>query len=428
MVQNKGNQLENLNTPLLVSVLAFLFVMSAFFAAAETGLMAANPYRLKHLAKTSFSARVAENLLQYPERLLSIISIGANFANISISVLLTYLATQYFDGAEDLFFTILVTLGSIIIAEIPPKTLAAIFPEKVSIFCAIPLMVTFYLCFPLIWATYWLSNLILRIFGVSTQQKMGGALSKEELKTAVFEAGKKLPRKHRAMMLSIIDLEQIAIDEIMVPKNDIVGINIEDDWEDIIYQLESCQHTVLPIYKNELNHTIGLVHIKNVMNLMASNKFDKNSFIEAIDDAYFVPEGTSLAIQLINFQKSKRRQALVVNEYGDVIGLVALEDILEEIVGEYTTDLVSTRKDIMPQSDGSILVDGSINVRFLNRTMGWELPTTGAKTLSGLIIDLLEFIPDNNVCLMVGNYPTEVMQTQNNRVKTVRIYPELTDN
>lgn len=427
MVQNKGNQLNDLNTPLLVSVLAFLFLLSAFFSAAEIGFMAANPYRLKHLTKTSLAARTAEGLLKYPERLLSVILIGNNFANISISVILTYLATQYFDGAEDLVFTILVTLGSIVIAEVPPKTLATIFPERVALISAIPLRITLYLVFPLVWMTYGLSNLFLRLFGVSMSQKSGGALSKEELKTAVFEAGKKLPRKHRAMMLSIIDLEQIAIDEIMVPKNDIVGINIEDDWEDIMSQLESCQHTVLPIYKNELNHTIGLVHIKDIMNLMASNKFDKNSFKDSIDDAYFVPEGTSLAIQLINFQKSKRRQALVVNEYGDVIGLVALEDILEEIVGEYTTDLINTRKDIISQPDGSILVDGSMNVRFLNRTMGWELPTTGAKTLSGLIIDLLEFIPDNNVCLMVGNYPTEVMQTQNNRVKTVRIYPELTN-
>jgi Mg2+/Co2+ transporter CorB len=411
--------------PLLVSMLVFLFILSAFFAAAETGLMAANPYRLKHLAKTSLAARTAENLLKYPERLLSVILIGNNFANISISVILTFLATQYFDGAEDLFFTIFVTLISIIVAEVPPKTLAAIFPERVSLISAIPITIILYLFFPLIWATYGLSNMILKLFGVSMSQKSGGALSKEELKTAVFEAGKKLPRKHRAMMLSIIDLEQIAIDEIMVPKNDIVGINIEEDWEDIIHQLESCQHTVLPIYKNELNHTLGLVHIKDIMNLMASNKFDKSSFKEAIDDAYFVPEGTSLAMQLINFQKSKRRQALVVNEYGDVIGLVALEDILEEIVGEYTTDLISTRKDIMPQKDGSILVDGSINVRFLNRTMGWELPTTGGKTLSGLIIDLLEFIPDSNICLMVGKYPTEVMQTQHNRIKTVRIFPEL---
>lgn len=413
------------NLPLLVSFLIFLFLLTAFFSAAEIGFMAANPYRLKHLAKTSFAAHSAETLLQHPEKLLSVILIGNNFANISISVILTFLATQYFDGAEDLIFTILITLGSIIIAEVPPKTIAAIFPERIAIFAAIPIRITLFIFYPLVWVTYALNNLILKVFGISISQKSGSALSKEELKTAVFEAGKKLPRKHRAMMLSIIDLEQIAIDEIMVPKNDIVGINIEDDWEDIVSQLESCQHTVLPIYENELNHTLGLVHIKDIMNLMAANNFDKNSFKEAIDEAYFVPERTSLAVQLINFQKNKRRQALVVNEYGDVIGLVALEDILEEIVGEYTTDLISTRKDITPQKDGSILVDGSINVRFLNRTMGWELPITSSKTLSGLIIDLLEFIPENHLCLMVGKYPTEVMQTQQNRIKTVRIYPEL---
>ncbi len=425
MVQNKGENLNILSLPVLISLLVFLFSMSAFFSAAEIGFMAANPYRLKHLAKTSFAANTAEALLKYPERLLSVILIGNNFANISISVILTVLATQYFDGAEDLIFTILVTLGSIIIAEVPPKTIAAIFPERVAIVAAVPVRITLFLFFPLVWTTYALSNMILKVFGISMSQKSGGALSKEELKTAVFEAGKKLPRKHRAMMLSIIDLEQITIDEIMVPKNDIVGINIEEDWDDIISQLESCQHTVFPIYKNELNHTLGLVHIKNIMNLMASKTFDKTTFKEAIDEAYFVPEGTSLAMQLINFQKNKRRQALVVNEYGDVIGLVALEDILEEIVGEYTTDLITTRKDITPQPDGSILVDGSINVRFLNRTMGWELPLTGSKTLSGLIIELLEFIPESHTCLMVGTYPTEVIQTQNNRIKTVKIFPEL---
>ncbi len=417
-----------LNSPILIALLTCLFALSAFFAAAETGLMAANPYRLKHLAKTSLAAKAAERLLLYPERLLSVILIGNNFANISISVILTFLATHYFDGAEDLFFTVFLTLLSIIIVEVPPKTLAAIFPERVSLICAIPITILMYVFFPLIWATYGLSNVILKLFGVKMSQKSSGALSKEELKTAVFEAGKKLPRKHRAMMLSIIDLEQITIDEIMVPKNDIVGINIEDDWEDIVAQLESCQHTMLPIYKNELNQTIGLVHIKNIMNLMASHKFNKTTFKDAIDGAYFVPEGTSLAMQLINFQKSKRRQALVVNEYGDVIGLVVLEDILEEIVGEYTTDLIHTRKDIIPQKDGSILVDGSINVRFLNRTMGWDLPTASTKTLSGLIIELLDSIPDSNLCLMLGNYPTEVMQTQDHRIKTVRIFPGLVKN
>ena len=417
-----------LNSPVLIALLTCLFALSAFFAAAETGLMAANPYRLKHLAKTSLAAKAAERLLLYPERLLSVILIGNNFANISISVILTFLATHYFDGAEDLFFTVFLTLLSIIIVEVPPKTLAAIFPERVSLICAIPITILMYVFFPLIWATYGLSNVILKLFGVKMSQKSSGALSKEELKTAVFEAGKKLPRKHRAMMLSIIDLEQITIDEIMVPKNDIVGINIEDDWEDIVAQLESCQHTMLPIYKNELNQTIGLVHIKNIMNLMASHKFNKTTFKDAIDGAYFVPEGTSLAMQLINFQKSKRRQALVVNEYGDVIGLVVLEDILEEIVGEYTTDLIHTRKDIIPQKDGSILVDGSINVRFLNRTMGWDLPTASTKTLSGLIIELLDSIPDSNLCLMLGNYPTEVMQTQDHRIKTVRIFPGLVKN
>ncbi len=417
-----------LNSPILIALLTCLFALSAFFAAAETGLMAANPYRLKHLAKTSLAAKAAERLLLYPERLLSVILIGNNFANISISVILTFLATHYFDGAEDLFFTVFLTLLSIIIVEVPRKTLAAIFPERVSLICAIPITILMYVFFPLIWATYGLSNVILKLFGVKMSQKSSGALSKEELKTAVFEAGKKLPRKHRAMMLSIIDLEQITIDEIMVPKNDIVGINIEDDWEDIVAQLESCQHTMLPIYKNELNQTIGLVHIKNIMNLMASHKFNKTTFKDAIDGAYFVPEGTSLAMQLINFQKSKRRQALVVNEYGDVIGLVVLEDILEEIVGEYTTDLIHTRKDIIPQKDGSILVDGSINVRFLNRTMGWDLPTASTKTLSGLIIELLDSIPDSNLCLMLGNYPTEVMQTQDHRIKTVRIFPGLVKN
>ena len=263
-----------LNSPILIALLTCLFALSAFFAAAETGLIAANPYRLKHLAKTSLAAKAAERLLLYPERLLSVILIGNNFANISISVILTFLATHYFDGAEDLFFTVFLTLLSIIIVEVPPKTLAAIFPERVSLICAIPITILMYVFFPLIWATYGLSNVILKLFGVKMSQKSSGALSKEELKTAVFEAGKKLPRKHRAMMLSIIDLEQITIDEIMVPKNDIVGINIEDDWEDIVAQLESCQHTMLPIYKNELNQTIGLVHIKNIMNLMASHKFN----------------------------------------------------------------------------------------------------------------------------------------------------------
>lgn len=415
----------SLNLHFLITSLIILLFLTAFFAAAETGMMALNPYRLKHLTKLSFTARLTEKLLKRPDRLLSLILIGNSFAAVCISTITTLFATAYFNHTEDFITTIFLTLIIIIISEIPAKTLAAMYPEKIAFPSAYLLQLLMWIFYPFIFFTNALSNGILKTFGFNLKEKKLYSLSQEELKTVVFEAGKKLPRKHRSMMLSIMDLEAITIDEIMVPRNEIVGIDLENDFESIVSQFESCQHTILPVYRSDLNNTEGVLHIKEVLNLMAAKQFTMDTLKTCIDESYFVPEGTSLATQLINFQKNKRRLALVVNEYGDVIGLVALEDILEEIVGEFTTDMAATRKDIIKQTDGSVVVEGSVNLRFLNRTLGWDLPLSGPKTLNGLIIEILEFIPEPGTCLLLGKYPVEIMQIQNNRVKTVRISPKL---
>lgn len=410
----------------LIILLIFLIFLSAFFSAAEIGMMSLNRYRLRNLVrKKNRTARRVSKLLERPDRLLGIVLIGNNFANIFASAIATVITIRIFGTAGVILATIVLTLIILIIAEITPKTLAALHPEKVAFASSIPLWWLLRILYPVVWCVNVISNGLLRLLGIKLKHGGLDTLSHEELRTIVREATGKTITMYQEMLLSILDLQKVTVEDIMIPRNDIIGIDINDDWDIILNQLTLSQHTRLPIYRETIEHVEGMLHLRRALNLLAQNRLNKKSLLAVADEVYFVPEGTPLNIQLLNFRQKKLRSGLVVDEYGEILGLITLEDILEEIVGEFTTNLSTASRAIERQRDGSYLVDGSVTARELNRIMKWELPTHGPKTLSGLIVEYLEALPTTAVALRLAGYPIEIIEVEENRVKVARIMPKL---
>ncbi len=407
----------------LCLLLVFLILLSGFFSSSETGMMSINRYRVRHLAriKKYRAARRVLRLLERPDRLLGVILIGNTFANVVASAVATILAVHWFGDFGVVIATIILTMVILIFSEMAPKTLAAIYPQKIAFFVSFPLSIMLAIIYPLVWAATFVANNLLRCFGVKVRSLQTDELSKEELRTVVNEATNKLPIKHQSMLLGILDLDKATVEDIMVPRNEIVGIDLSDSWDAIMDKLLFSQHTRLPVYRDDINQVEGVVHARKLLNLMSHDKLNLESLEEIKDDVYFIPESTPLTTQLINFQRAERRTGLVVDEYGDVLGLVTLDDILEEIVGEFTTDFAKTNQEIHEQANGSYLVDGSINIRKLNRALNLTLPTEGPKTLSGLIIEYLEFIPRQGTGLRLSGYPMEIIQVKDNTIKTAKI-------
>ncbi|MCW5589875.1 MAG: HlyC/CorC family transporter [Legionellales bacterium] len=407
----------------LTLLLIFLIILSAFFSCSETGMMSVNRYRLRHLArvKKHKAAQRVRLLLERPDRLLGVILIGNTFANILASAIATIIASHLFGDLGIAIATFFLTLAVLVFSEVAPKTLAALYPEKIAFIVSLPLSILLKVFYPVVWFINFMANNLLKCFGVSIKKDLTDPLSKEELRTVVYEASSKISLKHQSMLLGILDLDKATVEDIMVPHNEIVGIDLELTWDEILDTLLFSQHTRLPIYRNDINNIEGMIHARKLLSLMSHHKLTKETLIENKSDVYFIPENTPLTTQLVNFQREQRRTGLVVDEYGDVLGLVTIEDILEEIVGEFTSDFARTLKEVYQEEDGSYLVDGSISVRKLNRLMNWKLPIKGPKTLSGLIIEYLEFIPRSSMCLKLRNYPIEVVQVKENTIKTARI-------
>jgi Mg2+/Co2+ transporter CorB len=316
----------------------------------------------------------------------------------------------------------------LIFCEVAPKTFGALHPERLALPAAYIYTPLLWVLHPFVWATNLLANGVLRLFGVS-QQQASNSLSSEELRTVVAEAGAMIPHRHQQMLVSILDLESATVEDIMVPRNEIVGIDVDGDWDRVIEQLRQSQHTRLPVYEGEIDRIIGTLHMKQVVHELARGRLDRDAVIQAAvaREAYFVPSGTTLNTQLLNFQRGKRRMAFVVDEYGDIQGLVTIEDILEEIVGEFTTDPATMmHRDVHAESDGSFVVNATSTIRALNRSMRWNLPTAGPKTLNGLIVEFLETIPEPGTTLKLSDYMIEVLQTGENAIKTVRVRPPST--
>lgn len=416
--------MSELSVGALLSIIAVLVLFSAFFSSTETAMMSLNRYRLRHRASQGHrSARIVEKLLERPDRLIGVILLGNNIVNIGAATLSGILALRLGGEPALAVGTGILTAVLLIFGEITPKTYGALYPERLAYPAAWVYYVMVRALYPVVWICNLLSNGILKLLGVSTAQTANHSLSADELRTVVAEANSLIPSRHQHMLMSILDLEKVSVDDIMIPRNEIAGLDIDSDWDDIIEVLRTSPHTRLPVYEGSLENIIGILHLKKVAQALAHGKLDKEELLDIARarEPYFVPSGTTLNTQLLNFQRLRRRIALIVNEYGDVQGLVTLEDLLEEIVGEFTTDPGILHKDIHREADGSFVVNGSINIRTLNRRLGWNLPTDGPRTLNGLILEYLETIPDVGVSFRLGDYSADVLQTADNTVKTVRM-------
>lgn len=410
----------------LFGTLVILILLGAFFSGSETGLMTLNRYRLRHLAKAKHAGALrASKLLETPDRLIGLILLCNNFVNILASSVATVIGLRMSGEAGIAIAAGLLTLVLLIFGEVAPKTLAALDPERIAFpasFIIKPLMQLFA---PVVTVVNLLSKWLLKALGISTDEAANQALSSEELRTVVIEAGALIPRRHQKMLLNILDLEKVTVEDIMVPRNDIAGIDLDDDIATIRSQLTGSQYTRLPVYRESIDNVLGILHLRYALEMLIKGEFTHDDIIALVREAHYIPENTPLNTQLLNFQREKRRIGLVVNEYGDIRGLATLEDILEEIVGEFTTDPSSHIKDVHPQDDGSYLIDGSASLRTLNRRLNWRFPTDGPKTLNGLILEYLESIPEPGTSMLLAGHPVEIIQVKDNAVKTARVSPPL---
>ena len=417
--------LETTSLTLLFSILFILLLFSAFFASSETALMSLNRYRLRHLVQEGHPGAIRANeLLKRPDRLIGLILLGNNFVNILASAIATIIGVKLLGENGIAVATLTLTLIILLFAEVTPKTLAALHPERIAFPASYLLKPLLILLYPLVWFTNSITNRMLGLFGVTPEVAMSDAINSEELRMALKEAGSLIPKRHKKMLVSILDLEKVTVNDVMLPRSEIDGLNLNTSLAEIIKQLSYCANTRLPVYETSLDNLIGILHVRKALHLLAQDNLTLETLKSIIKPSYFVPENTPLNTQLIQFQRHKRRTGLVVDEYGDIIGLITLEDIFREIVGEFTADYIDEDKDIHPQADGSYYINGSANIREINRQNNWQLPTDGPKTINGLILEYLESIPEPNVSLRIEGHLIEVVQTSDNTIRTVRIRKE----
>lgn len=410
-------------TSLFIALLVLMF-LSGCFSASETAMMAVNRYRLRHLAaKKHRGAQRTAELLERPDRLIGLLLVGNNTVNNSAVSIATLIGLQLMGDGGAATATLIATIFLLLFSEIIPKTFAALRPERIAIpssYVLQPMMKVFY---PIVvWPLNALANSIMRLFGFDPEKSGEITLSREELRTVVAEAGALIPRKHQQMLTAILDLEKGTVEDIMIPRNEISGIDLDAPIAQIVDDLTNCRHTRVPVYRESIDQIIGMLHIRRLPRLLADDHRITHEEIEAaLDEPYYVPMGTPLHTQLLNFQRQRERVGLIVDEYGDLQGMVTLSDLLEEIVGEFSTDPLTLSRDIQQQPDGSFLIDGSATIREINRTVRVKLPVDGPKTLNGLILETLESMPEPGTSLRVGNYTIEVVQATEQSVKTARL-------
>lgn len=413
----------NVSSATLTIILVFLVLLSAFFSAAEIGLMTLNRYRLRHLSDSGYRrAKIIRRLLERPDRLLGLILFGNNFANIAASSVATLLTIRLFGTAAIGVATLVLTLVVLVFSEVAPKTFAALYPERVAFSVAYPLRLLYIAFYPLILVINTLANLVLRLFGVPLNKGHKEQLGAEELKAVISEAATLIPKGHQAMLIGLLDLEKVTVDDVMVPRGEIEGLNLDAEWDDIMRQLSSSHYTRLPVYRGTLDNVSGILHLRKALGLSLAGRLDRDTLLSLIGEPYFIPSATPLYKQLVNFKASRQRMGLVVDEYGDLMGLVTLEEILEEIVGDFTQS-PGQLPEIRAQEDGAYLINGSTNIRDLNRSLGWLLPVDGPKTINGLIVEYLEDIPEPGTSLMLEGYLVEIVRTRGTAIQVVRIKP-----
>ena len=412
---------DDLSTASLVSILLLLLFLSAFFSGTETALMRLNRYKLKNqVRKGNKSAKILEKLLKEPEKLIGLICLGVNLVNFTAAALVTIIALKIGGEPFVAVATLLLTITVLIFCEAAPKTLAAIYPEKLAFPSALiyyPLMLVSY---PMVWLISETSNAILWVLGFRQTKDRESSLSNEELRTVVREAGTLISRKYRSMLLNILDLEKVTVDDVMVPHTEISGINMEEDIEEIRETILRSEHTLLPVFRENINNIFGILHLRKLANLSSKNLYKKQDIERLSNEPYFIQEGTLLNIQLVEFQRRKQRIAIVVDEYGDIQGIVTLSDILEEIVGEFTT-VPEAEEEYTKENDNSYIVSGNANIRDLNKSIKWEIPSNGAKTVNGLIVEHLGDIPKAETDVNISNYSFKVIESDSNHIHSVKI-------
>lgn len=408
----------------LYVILLVLLGLSAFFSSSETGLMAVNRYRLRHLANSGHrAARLAQKLLRKPDRLIGLILLGNNLVNIMAASIATVIGLRLFGDSGVWIASLTLTVVVLIFAEVAPKTVAALHPERIAFPASFVLAFLLKLLYPVVWLINTITNWILKPFGIRARAEVIERLNREELRTLLQEGGQ-ISNEHQRMLVNILDLEHATVDDVMVPRQEIVGIDLEDDWKTILTQLTQTLYTRMPVYRSSIDHVEGLLHIRAVIAKLTEGGLSFEDLKRSIRSPYFIPEGTNLMQQLLEFQSRERRMGLVVDEYGDIQGMVTLDDILEEIVGEYTSEGKERSRGIRHLDDNTYLVDGATSVRMLNRRMNWDLPEEEANTINGLLLEVLEAIPDGKTCVRIGNHIMTIVEIDDNVIVKVLIRTE----
>ena len=409
---------------LLFSILALLVILSAFFSSAETAMMSLNRHKLKHLQKNKIGGAIrAGKLLDRPDRLIGLILIGNNLVNIFASAVATVISIRLWGDAGVYIATGALTVVILVFAEVTPKTIAALHPERVAFPASVILLPLMTLMSPVVAMVNAVTNRLSRLLGFDPKKEAYEHVSADELRTIVTDAGKLIPARHRELLINIMDLVQVSVDDIMVPRNEVYGINLDNTDQEILLKIQSTAHTRLPVWRDDINNIIGVLHMRSISRVVNGLTLDRVALEREMEKPYFVPASTPLHTQLMNFQEMKKPLAVVVDEYGEVRGVVALGDILEEIVGDFTSNMAETTKSILLERDGSYIIDGTENIRDINKTLGWSLPKDGPKTLSGLILEYLESFPAAPAGLTIGNYRLEILELEGNVVRSVRAQP-----
>jgi len=400
-----------------------LLVLSAFFSSSETALMAINRYRLRHRASEGHKgARIALRLLEKPDRLIGIILLGNNLVNFIAVTVATFIAARLAGNLGIGLVPFVLTPIVLIFAEVAPKTWAAIRPESIGLPAARVLAPLLRLLYPVVWLVNTVANQLLKPFGLENDGQ-AHHLNRDELRTLVTESQGKLGERYQGMLVNILDLEGASVEDVMVPRNEMTAIDLDDDWEQIQRQITQSFYTRLPVIKGDFDQVIGILHVRTVIHRLARGTLTANTLSAAVRKPYYIPETTALTQQLLEFQERERRMGLVVDEYGDIQGLLTLDDILEEIVGEFTTEPRPRSRRVSRRHDGVFIVDGAESVRSLNRRLGWSLPTEGARTVNGLLLEQLETIPEAGTKAIINGLELTITQIEDNLIRTIEVSP-----
>jgi len=410
----------------LLGALILLLMFSGFFSASETSMMAVNRYRLRTLAKAGHrGAKLAEWLLSQTDKLLGVVLLGNNLINAAAAALVTLISFRLFGENEWALTlgTLVVTFLILVFSEVTPKVLGAAYPDRIASTASFVLAPLLKLAYPAVWFVNLFVQGLLKLMRLSPVDAAANSMGVEELRTLLSESGSFLPAQHRGILMNLFDLEHVTVDDAMRPRNQIEAIDLGGDAVEIVHQLGTSHHARLPVYEGEPNNVLGVVHVRRALARLRESEFDAGEFRAWLREPYFIPSGTSLYTQLAQFQATRQSLGLVVDEYGELLGLVTVEDILEEIVGEFTAERPGGLVPSIREADGSCLVEGAASVRELNRKLGMDLPMEGPRTLNGLLLEELEAMPEPGVSVMVAGYPVEIVQVQDRMVKTARIGP-----